>query len=169
MHFGLSWQSYDEAYNDFFDALDKLEKRLETNRFLFGDYITDSDIRAYVSLVKWETDFYVNVGPQIKRIREYKNIWGYIKDLYQIPAFKNHTNLPKEGNLNLGVFNRYLDRLAKSNWDEFFKVDDSRNRNSNNSGLGLAIAKNIVEKHNGEIKAHSSDGYTTFKITWNQK
>ena len=54
-------------------------------------------------------------------------------------------------------------------FERFYKVDDSRNRNSNNYGLGLAIAKNIVEKHNGEIKAHSSDGYTTFKITWNQK
>ena len=54
-------------------------------------------------------------------------------------------------------------------FERFYKVDSSRNRNSNNYGLGLAIAKNIVEKHNGEIKAHSSDGYTTFKVTWNQK
>ena len=54
-------------------------------------------------------------------------------------------------------------------FERFYKVDSSRNRNSNNYGLGLAIAKNIVEKHNGEISAHSSDGYTTFKVVWNQK
>ena len=54
-------------------------------------------------------------------------------------------------------------------FERFYKVDTSRNRNANNYGLGLAIAKNIVERHNGEIKAHSSDGYTTFKVTWNQK
>lgn len=57
---------YEESQTDFHEALEKLDKRLETNRFLFGDYITDSDIRAYVSLIKWETDFYVNVGPQKK-------------------------------------------------------------------------------------------------------
>lgn len=54
-------------------------------------------------------------------------------------------------------------------FERFYKVDTSRNRNSNNYGLGLAIAKNIVLKHNGEISAHSSDGYTTFKVIWNQK
>ena len=54
-------------------------------------------------------------------------------------------------------------------FERFYKVDSSRNRNKNNYGLGLAIAKNIVEKHNGKISAHSSDGYTTFKVVWNQK
>ena len=54
-------------------------------------------------------------------------------------------------------------------FERFYKIDSSRNRNTNNYGLGLAIAKNIVEKHNGEISAHSSDGYTTFKVIWNQK
>ncbi len=54
-------------------------------------------------------------------------------------------------------------------FERFYKVDTSRNRNSNNYGLGLAIAKNIVEKQNGNISAHSSDGYTTFKVVWNQK
>ena len=54
-------------------------------------------------------------------------------------------------------------------FERFYKVDTSRNRNSNNYGLGLAIAKNIVGKHNGEISAHSEKGYTTFKVVWNQK
>lgn len=54
-------------------------------------------------------------------------------------------------------------------FERFYKVDTSRNRNSNNYGLGLAIAKNIVENHKGKISAHSALGYTTFKIVWNQK
>ena len=54
-------------------------------------------------------------------------------------------------------------------FERFYKADSSRNRNSNNYGLGLAIAKNIVEKHNGKISASSSDKFTTFKVIWNQK
>ena len=54
-------------------------------------------------------------------------------------------------------------------FERFYKIDTSRNRNTNNYGLGLAIAKNIVERHNGTIKAHSDKGSTTFKITFNQK
>ena len=54
-------------------------------------------------------------------------------------------------------------------FERFYKLDSSRNRNSNNYGLGLAIAKNIVEGHGGNITAHSESGYTNFKITWNQR
>ena len=54
-------------------------------------------------------------------------------------------------------------------FERFYKVDESRNRNSNNYGLGLAIAKNICIKHKANISANSNDGYTTFKVIWNQK
>lgn len=54
-------------------------------------------------------------------------------------------------------------------FERFYRSDSSRNRDSNRYGLGLAIAKNIVEKHKGSIKAHSEGGITIFKIIWNQK
>lgn len=49
-------------------------------------------------------------------------------------------------------------------FERFYRSDESRNRNDNRYGLGLAIAKSIVIKHNGVISASSSKEYTTFRI-----
>ena len=51
-------------------------------------------------------------------------------------------------------------------FERFYKIDESRNRNENRYGLGLAIAKDIVEKHNAKISANSKKGITTFKVTF---
>lgn len=75
MAFSQSLTAYNEAYDDFFNAMDKLEERLEYNRFLFGDYVTDSDARFFVTLARWDSYYYRNLGPQKKRMTEYRNIW----------------------------------------------------------------------------------------------
>ena len=127
--FAQSPEAYADGQKAFSEGLDKLEERLSTNRFLFGDYILDSDIRLYVSLIKWELDFYVFAGPQKKRITEYKNIWGYIKELYNVPEFKRYTNIPRPNtsSSNKGGEGNYLSRIAsKIDWDKELLSDGSR-------------------------------------------
>ena len=51
-------------------------------------------------------------------------------------------------------------------FERFYRADESRNRESNRYGLGLAIAKNIVVNHNGKISVDCVGGYTTFKVVF---
>ena len=77
----------------------------------------------------------------------------------------------EKNNIILEVINRGNPIPKKDQekiFDRFYRVDESRNRNDNRYGLGLAIAKNIVTSHNGKISVNCKDGYTTFKIIFKQ-
>lgn len=89
--FAQSLQAFSDAYETFFAGLDTMEKRLEDKRFLFGDYVTDSDIRLYVTLARFDVSYSRRIGPCRQRLVDYKNLWGYARDLYQIPAFYHNT------------------------------------------------------------------------------
>ncbi len=54
----------------------------------------------------------------------------------------------------------------KKIFDRFYRTDPSRNRNTGGSGLGLSIAKQIIEQHNGTIEANSKKGEWT-EISFN--
>lgn len=90
--FAESQEAYNDAFDKLFARLDELEERLSHSRFLFGDHITDSDIRLYVTLARFDIAYYPAFLCNLRRIIDYPNLWNYAKDLYSIPAFKNTTN-----------------------------------------------------------------------------
>ncbi|MCG7339622.1 HAMP domain-containing histidine kinase [Staphylococcus sp. ACRSN] len=52
-------------------------------------------------------------------------------------------------------------------FDRFYRVDKSRSRKLGGNGLGLSIAKKIIELNNGTIQVESDIGkYTTFRIVF---
>lgn len=81
---------------------------------------------------------------------------------------KIEVNLSKNKELIILSVKNRGDSIPKEDqekiFERFYRGDKSRNRNSNRYGLGLAIAKNIANKHNGNIFVNCKNGYTTFVV-----
>lgn len=90
--FARSQEAYETAYDVLFARLDQLEERLTGQRYLFGNEITDSDIRLYVTLVRFDIAYYSVFRTNRNRLIDFPNLWAYARDLYQTPGFGDTTD-----------------------------------------------------------------------------
>lgn len=90
--FARSQEAYEQTYDTLFARLDELEERLSKRRFLFGDFITDADVRLYTTLVRFDVAYYSAFRTNRNLIREFTNLWGYARDLYQTIGFGETTD-----------------------------------------------------------------------------
>ncbi|MCD8123437.1 MAG: glutathione S-transferase C-terminal domain-containing protein [Lachnospiraceae bacterium] len=137
--FCRSKEAYWDAYNAFYAAMDLLEERLENQRFLLGDYVTDSDIRLYVTLARLDIRYTHQLGHTKHPLFSYKNLWGYARDLYQIPAFRHNTYFKdfanptgeKQGRTFESFNARFLDEI---DFDAYWGAPHNRARLSSDPG-----------------------------------
>ena len=85
-------EEYDELTGRLFATFDELERRLADRRFLFGDAITEADVRLWVTLVRFDAAYHGLFKVSLRRLTDYPNLWGYARDLYQRPAFRETTD-----------------------------------------------------------------------------
>jgi len=84
--FAGSQRAYDRAYERLFAALDWLEDRLATRRYLLGDRLTESDIRLFTTLARFDAVYHGHFKCNRNKLTEMPNLWGYARDLYQTPG-----------------------------------------------------------------------------------
>lgn len=91
--FATTQLAYDEAYADVFAALDTLEARLEGKSFLFGDTLTETDIRAFVTLVRFDAAYHGLFKTNFKRIADYQNLQAYMLRVLDLPGIRETVNI----------------------------------------------------------------------------
>ncbi|CZF77573.1 Glutathionyl-hydroquinone reductase YqjG [Grimontia celer] len=82
--FATTQEAYEEAFDNLFAALDKLDAHLATNRYLAGDQITEADWRAFTTLVRFDPVYVGHFKCNRQQIAQYEHIFGYLKELYQV-------------------------------------------------------------------------------------
>ena len=91
--FAREQEVYDRGYDRFFEALDTLDDRLKDRRFINGDYISLSDLHLYVALIRFHINYHLVFGVNKKRLQDYENLWGYVRDIFGIQTFREYTKL----------------------------------------------------------------------------
>jgi putative glutathione S-transferase len=91
--FATTQEAYEEAVTAVFAALDKLEGRLSTRRYLTGDRFTEADIRLFTTLIRFDPVYHTHFKCNVRRIVDYPNLWGFVRDVYQMPGISDTVHI----------------------------------------------------------------------------
>ena len=91
--FATCQEAYEAAYDALFATFDELEARLGRQRYLVGPSITEADWRAFTTLVRFDAVYHYHFKCNRRRLTDYPNLWGYTRELYQVPGVAETVNM----------------------------------------------------------------------------
>ena len=90
--FATTQEAYEKSVKNVFKTLDHVDERLQGKNFLMGSRLTEADIRLYTTLIRFDPVYYVHFKCNRTMIRDFKNLSRYLRNLYEIDAFKSTTH-----------------------------------------------------------------------------
>ena len=91
--FATTQVAYEEAFGQVFAMLDELEDRLNDRRYLVGDRLTESDVRAFVSLIRFDAAYYGLFKCNRRRIADFANLSAYLERMLAVPGIAGTVSL----------------------------------------------------------------------------
>ncbi|MBJ6133313.1 glutathione S-transferase family protein [Ochrobactrum sp. Q0168] len=92
--FATTQIAYDEAFRDVFQTLDELEARLSGNGpFLFGEQFTETDIRLFVTLVRFDAAYHGLFKCNLRRLIDYAALNAWLTRILDIPGIRETVNI----------------------------------------------------------------------------
>ncbi|WP_316859706.1 glutathione S-transferase family protein [uncultured Cohaesibacter sp.] len=90
--FATTQQAHDEAVDDVFDMLDLLESKLKKD-YLFGDRFTETDIRTFVTLIRFDAAYHGLFKTNRKQIKDYPRLQAYMERILRLPGVIDTVNM----------------------------------------------------------------------------
>jgi putative glutathione S-transferase len=91
--FARKQEAYSRAVRTLFAALDRVEAILANSRYLCGEQLTEADVRLFTTLVRFDPVYVTHFKCNIRRLADYPNLWGYTRDIFQLPGVAETVNL----------------------------------------------------------------------------
>lgn len=91
--FATKQSAYEQAFDELFDALDKIETRLAQQRYLVGEKITEADWRLFTTLIRFDAVYVGHFKCNRQRIDDYESLSNYLHELYQVAGIKETVNM----------------------------------------------------------------------------
>ncbi|KIC23372.1 glutathione S-transferase family protein [Leisingera sp. ANG-S3] len=90
--FASSQEAYDEAVAGVFETLDMLEGRLSGD-YLMGDKLTEVDIRAFVTLIRFDAAYHGLFKTNLRQIADYPRLSAYMERILRQPGVRETVNM----------------------------------------------------------------------------
>ena len=91
--FATSQAAYDEAVAAVFETLAWLEDRLSRKRYLVGAQLTEADIRAFTTLVRFDEVYHGHFKCNLRRLVDFSSVWAFTRDIFQLPGVASTVNM----------------------------------------------------------------------------
>jgi putative glutathione S-transferase len=105
--FATTQVAYEEAFRDVFDMLDELEQRLAGRTFLIGERLTETDVRTFVTLVRFDNAYHGLFKCNRQRIADYPNLTAYMARILAVPGVRETVSIEhiKKGYYSIKALN----------------------------------------------------------------
>ena len=90
--FATQQDVYEKHFKVLFNALDTIEARLDNQRFLVGNEITEADWRLFTTLIRFDSVYFGHFKTNLRQIENYPNLSNYLRDLFQQPGVSETVN-----------------------------------------------------------------------------
>jgi putative glutathione S-transferase len=90
--FATTQEAYEENFVKLFATLDELDARLEGKKYLFGDRLTEADVRLFTTIVRFDPVYVGHFKCNLRRIADYPNLYRFLKTLYNLPGVTETVN-----------------------------------------------------------------------------